>query len=897
MKHKILKITGLVLLVLITLVWSTPYLFKGKIINLIKARMHKDLRAHVNFSDLDISWFRHFPKIAIGLDNLQVTCVGEFEGDTLIAAKQFDIACGIGSLISGDSIKIYSITMNEPRLHARIHKDGHRNWDIMKPANSLTENIESSAKPFESEIQRYAIHDGYIVYEDESRDILVEVVNLEHEGRGDFSSNLFTLKTRTTADAINFNFGGAIPYRLTAKTSMNLSFRVENKTHTYSFKTNEVSFNDLKLHTEGFFQYINDSSFNMNIKFNAPSTEFKNILSMLPSVYQKDFASIKSGGQAYFNGFVRGIYDKKHVPAYHVNLDVENGFFQYPDLPMPMENINLKFHVDNPDGNADHITVNIPKGHVEINNKSVDFHLLVKNPRTKPFIDAAFVGKLDLENISKLIKLDSGTRLSGLLNADIYAKGNVPDMEKQKKDQFQSGGSFDLKDFLYVSKTYPGGIALNDLLMTFNSKNILINELNGEYLSTHFNATGTFNNLFDFALKNKPLSASIHVKADELNLSDWMKKDKDIAATGRVHSISAFSVPYNINFTISAEADKLHYDNLDMQNLSCNLVISDETIQLDHVKVDALDGTMIINGTYSTKEREKPEIALTYDVKGLDVQKTFFTFNTLQKIMPVGKFISGKFNSQMSLDGMLGDDMMTDLQSLHGEGNILLVEGSLKDFGPMDKLSQSLDIVELKDIPLKDISADFSFSSGKVIVAPFIVHSKDFEMEIDGTHGFDQALDYDINLKVPRNQLGNKGSTFVKNVVTEAAEKGIPIKLRDAVSMNVKMSGTINSPDVKTDMNAVVDNAAADLKNEVSDFVNSKLDSAKQQLQNPSVKKQLYVQTAYKSKSHVKAKKTSMSAHKKVIHAKSKKKKLKNTRKYYTTSLKKGKSIASNSRK
>src|SRR5260221_12177049 len=127
---------------------------------------------------------------------------------------------------------------------------------------------------------------------------------------------------------------------------------------------------------------------------------------MLPTVYEKDFASIKSGGQAYFNGFVRGIYDKKHVPAYHVNLDVENGFFQYPDLPMPMENINLKFHVDNPDGNADHITVNIPKGHVEINNKSVDFHLLVKNPRTKPFIDAAFVGKLDLENISKLIKLD-----------------------------------------------------------------------------------------------------------------------------------------------------------------------------------------------------------------------------------------------------------------------------------------------------------------------------------------------------------------------------------------------------------------------------------------------------------------------------------------------------------
>src|ERR1700730_19461595 len=103
-------------------------------------------------------------------------------------------------------------------------------------------------------------------------------------------------------------------------------------------------------------------------------------------------------------------------------------------------------------------------------------------------------------------------------------------------------------------------------------------------------------------------------------------------------------------------------------------------------------------------------------------------------------------------------------------------------------------------------------------------------MEIDGTHGFDQTLDYDINLKVPRSQLGNKGNMFVKNVITEAADKGIPIKLKDAVSMNVKMNGTINSPDVKTDMNAVVDNAAVDLKKEVNDFVNAKLDSAKHEL-------------------------------------------------------------------
>jgi AsmA-like C-terminal region len=898
MKSKILKITGFTLLVLTAFLWTAPWLFKGKIINLVKSHINRELRAHVNFSDVDISLFRHFPKIAIGLDNVQITCVGEFQGDTLMNAKQFDMACDIRSLISGDSIKLYSITVNEPRFHALIHKDGHSNWNIIKSDSYPYENIDSTTRPFKLEIQRYAIHNGYVDYLDERKDIHVVIVNLEHEGRGNFSSNLFTLNTRTTADAINFDFSGAIPCRVTAKTVIDLAFNVDNNTHSYSFNTDQVSFNDLKLHTEGFFQWINDSSYSMNIKFKAPSTKFKNILSMLPSVYQKDFASIESNGQVNFNGFIKGKYDEKHFPSYHANLYVQNGYFKYPDLPIPVENIKLALQVDNPDGMADHTTINISEGHLEINHDSLDLHLLVKNLKTKPFIDFAFVGKLDLANISKLIKLESGTKLSGLLNADIHANGNIPEIENHKKDQFQAGGNLELLNFLCSSKAYPGEIALNELRMTFNSKNVLINEIKGEYLATHIGVTGTLNNLFDFALRNQPLNASINVKADEFNLREWIRTDKGGSATTSVRINTPFVVPDNIDFTIHAEADQFHFDNLDLQNLSCNLTISDETVHFLHVKANGLDGDITMDGTYSTLEStENPEFALTYDVKGLDIQKTFFAFNTIRKIMPVAKFIAGNLNAHMSLNGRLHDDMTTDLQTLQGEGNVLLLAGSMKDFGPMDKLSQSLDIVELKDIPLKDIKSDFSFKAGKVVVSPFIVHAKDIEMEIGGSHGFDQSIDYNINLKVPRNQLGNKGSMFVKNVVTQAADKGIPVKLRDAVSMTVKMGGTINSPDVKENMDAVVDNAATDLKKEINDFVNAKLDSAKQQLRNPSAsaKKQLFVQTTYKSKSNLKAKKTSNVAHKNKAHTKTKKKHRK-SRKNYSTSLKKEKSTVSNNR-
>lgn len=889
MKTKILKITGITLFAIVALVWAAPYLFKGKIASLIRSAASKDLKAELTFSGVDISWFRHFPNVTIGLNDVGVSCVGEFQGDSLFSAKQLVMICDVRSFVSGDSIKIYSIIANEPRVHAITNKNGHSNWNIAKSGNFVNGYADSSARSFKLEIQHYSIHSGYLDYQDEKKDFHIEAFNIEHEGRGDFTSELFTLKTKTTADAVNVNMKGVIPCRITAKTSADLAIRIDNATHTYSFNTDQVLLNDLKLHTEGFFQWINDSSYNMNIKFKAPSTKFKNILSLLPFVYQKDFASIEANGQANFNGFIKGKYDEKHAPAYHTNFFVQGGYFKYPDLPMSVEHIHLGVQLDNPDGIVDHKTINISEAHAEISGDTVDMHLLLKNQVTKPFIDFAFVGKFDLANIANWIKLEPGTKMSGMLNASIHAKGNIFENEKQKKDVFQSHGTLGLLSFSYASKTYTRAITLDDLLMTFNSKNILIDDLNGAYLATHVGVTGTLNNFFDFAIRNKPLNASIELKADELNLREWIRTVKD-TSDNAVHVNTPFLVPENINFTIHAVADKLHYDNLDLQNAEGKLIIADEKVQFVDVKAKGLDGDIIINGTYSTLEsKENPDIALTYDAKGLDIQKTFFAFNTIRRIMPVAKFIEGNLDAHMSLNGQLHDDMIPDLQTMNGEGTVQLLSGTMKDFGPLDKLSQSMDIAELKNVPLKDIKAEFAFTNGKVSVSPFFIHTGDIDMEVGGTHGFDQSLDYGIYLKVPRNKLGSKGSSFVKDVITQAAEKGIPVKLKDAVSMNVKMNGTINSPEVKTDMDSVVGTAAADLKKEMDDFVNAKLDSARQQLRNPSTaKKQLYVQASYKTKTR-KANKTS---HKTTSHSKSKKKHKKQS-KNYSTSLKKTKTTAS----
>jgi len=943
---RIAKVVAIMLLVLITAAFLIPILFKRQITTLVKSEINKSINAKVDFKDVNLSLFRHFPKISIALEDLTVIGTNEFEKDTLISTKSLDASVNLISAIKGKDIKVYGVFLESPRIHAIINKEGKANWDIAK-ADDDTTSTDSTASEFKMNLEKYKISNGYILYKDDVSNMTSEISGLDHEGRGDFTSDVFTLSTKTKADAANFTYA-SIPYLSKTKTNIAADIRIDNKTSTYTFKTDDISINELKLNAEGFFRLVNDSTYKMDIKFKTPSNEFKDILSMIPGIYKQDFDKIKTSGLAKLEGFVKGTYSPYQMPAYDINLEIKDGFFQYPDLPSPVKNIQLAMHASNPDGKPDHAVIDISKGHAEMVGEPFDFRMLFRNPETIQYIDAAIKGKLDLANLSKFIKLEQVTRLAGIVWADAFVRGNMSDLREQEGN-FNAGGFLDIKNLFYsspffpqpiqngsmkvqlvnnggvadntsiditsghiqvgqdpvdftlrlrrpmstadfsgtaegrltldnikqfvklepgtsisgvlnadlefsgnktaidkgeydkiningdaiinnlkyVSKDYPKGITVSTTTVEFIDKMLLCKSFNGSYLNSDFTGKGVLDNLIGFIMQDHRLTGELNITADKINLNDWMGTDTSTSASS-ASSSGPFIVPANIDLTINAKADKVKYDKVDYNNINGTLLLADETVRLKDVKTDALDGTMTFNGSYSTKKDKKdPAIAINYDVKDLDIQKTFYAFNTIQKLMPIGQFLGGKLQSQLSMTGNLNGNMMPDLNTLSGKGNLLLIEGLLKKFAPLEKLANALQIDHLKSITLRDVKQYIEFANGKVLVKPFHVKINDIEMQIGGMHGLDQSLDYIIEMKVPRKYLGNEGNSLVNGLVTQATSKGIPVKLGDMVDLSVKMGGTITNPSIKVDLQNVVGDAKDELKEQAKDFAQQKIDSAK----------------------------------------------------------------------
>jgi len=825
MIKKILKIVLISLLVLIGVAFAVPYLFKSQIIAKVKKEINAKLNARVDFKEVNISFFRHFPRVAVGLDELYITGTGVFAADTLLAAKQIDAAVNIMSVINGSNMTIYSVFVESPRIHAIVTKDSLVNWDIVKP-----DTIAATAgadKPFKMELQQYEINNAYISYKDETAAIGTEIFNLNHSGSGDFTADLFTLKTNTTAESVNVSYGG-ISYLSNAKAAAAADIQVDNKTNIYRFNTDKITVNDLQLASEGSVKNLLEKGYEMDISFKAPSTAFKNLLSLVPSIYQHDFDKIKTKGSALFSGFVKGIYNETTMPAYHVDLEVKDGFFQYPDLPKPLQNINIKAQVDNPDGITDNTVINVEKAHIELDNEPFDIRLLVKNPISNLFVDAAAKGKLNLDKVAQLVKLEAGTKITGLLNADLFVKGKVKAIEEQKLDQFTAGGTLNLNNFLYIAKDYPTGVTINNLQTSFTPAKVDISNISGQYLGSNFNGSGQINNLLNYMLQSKPLNAVLNVSADNINLNDWMGTSTDTVAA-RGPAAAPFAVPANLNVLVNTKVDKVHYDKLDITNLTGSLKVSDETVTMADVKGNALDGSIMINGTYSTRaSKTEPAISLMYNVDRVDVQKTFNAFNTVQALMPIGKYIAGKLTSQLTMNGKLGDNMMPDLNSLNGNGNLLLIEGFLSKFAPLEKIANTLNVRALEQLSLKDVKNYIEFSNGQVLVKPFPLKINDIDMEIGGLQGFDQSIDYVINMKLPRALMGEKGNQLVNNLVSQVNSKGVPLKVSEVINLNIKLGGFITKPTIKTDLKQGAENIADQLKAQALDFAKTKFDSTKQ---------------------------------------------------------------------
>ena len=343
-----LKITAITLGALLLLMLILPFAFRGKIESIVKTEGNKMLNAQFDFGSLDISLFRNFPKASVTLNDFWLRGVGEFEKDTLVQAGEVTAAINLFSLFGDNGYDISKVQITDTRLHAIVLADGRPNWDVMKPDSTVTDTAEeSSSSPFKIQLQQFVIKNMNLIYDDRQANMYADIRNLNALCSGDLGSDRTTLQLEAETEALTYKMNG-IPFLSNANIYAKMDVDADLANNKYTLKENEFRLNAIKAGIDGWVA-LKDPAIDMDLKLNTNEVGFKEILSLIPAIYAKDFEGLKTEGIATLSADIKGtMVGDSIVPQFNVAMTVKDAMFRYPSLPAGVDQININAEIKNP---------------------------------------------------------------------------------------------------------------------------------------------------------------------------------------------------------------------------------------------------------------------------------------------------------------------------------------------------------------------------------------------------------------------------------------------------------------------------------------------------------------------------------------------------------------------
>ena len=401
-----------------------------------------------------------------------------------------------------------------------------------------------------------------VIYADKSSQMATSIENIDFAFSGSVSEAIAKLKTKLDIKSLTF-YMDKIPYLSKAQITADAIIDADLENNKYVFKENSIALNAIKANFDGFVHLVDSSTIDMDIKLNTPSIDFKQILSLIPAIYAKDFESIKTTGKVSLSAYAKGRMQGDLLPAFDAKLNVADAMFKYPDLPGSVDNINIDLQTSNPGGIADLTVVNVPVFKFNMMNNPFAAHLLLKTPISDPDFDFGANGTINFNKLKDVIPMDS-IDLQGVFKADLNAKGKLSYVEQELYDKFLISGNLNLSDLIFKSADLPYEVKVAIANMNFSTSFIDLTDLKIALGKNDIDAKGKLENFIPYALKDETIKGSLTVNSTYFNLNDFMTEDSAVVAETSVDTsaMTVNQVQGNIDFNINVNFAQIIYDNI-----------------------------------------------------------------------------------------------------------------------------------------------------------------------------------------------------------------------------------------------------------------------------------------------------------------------------------------------
>ena len=569
---RILVVFLVLVVLLVGFLVAAPYLFKDQIIAGVKESANAAVTAEVDFADVDVSFFRSFPEVAVTVEDVRVVGVDTFAGLPLMTAEEVTVDLGFWSVLGDDGYVIDAVELEKPFINLKVLSPELANYLIVPEDDSTPPaSVDTTTAPAAAQInlEHFAIHDGRFIYDDRTTETYLEIKGLNTTGDGDFTASIFDLDTYSEAEELTLRQAG-VAYLNRVKATADAVVNVDLDQSKYTFKDNKILLNALELVFGGSIQLAGDDIL-FDLEYSAPANDFRQVWSMIPSAYTTGFEDVKTTGTFTLAGTVNGPFNSvtETYPAFTVKSTIADGSVQYPGRPIGLDGIAAQLDVNSPSADLNRMKIALPRFAFRLGGDPFRGSFRLATPLTDPDVDLTLDGKIDLAKWAQAIPLEGVSELAGVIVADLKANGvRQSVLDAGNYAGVDLSGTVGITDLIYAADGLP---AVRDLSAqaVFSPAAIDVSSFSAKMGRSDVAGSARITTPLAYFNPDQTMRGDVTLRSAYFDADEWMEDETAAVTSPAEMTAATLATPDatteteifdRFDFTVDAEIDRLQYD-------------------------------------------------------------------------------------------------------------------------------------------------------------------------------------------------------------------------------------------------------------------------------------------------------------------------------------------------
>jgi AsmA protein len=872
---KIAKYTGITFVVIIGLLFLTPIIFADKIKEQIKKTANEKLSAELNYSDVSVSFFHHFPSLTLTLNDLSLNGSAPYKNEKFITAKEVSFGINVASLVFSKEVKIDQIYLSDSFINVKVNPKGEANYNVYKSSNT-SDPKDSTDADASLKLERIEILNSKIIYDDQSTKVHFDAFGFNYLGKGDLNQAVFDLYSKAKIEKLNIVYEGE-PYLMNKKIDADLITKVNVNSLSFFFQQNNLKINQLLVDFKGKFDFLKEG-YNMDFVIKSDNSKLNDVFTAFPPKYITWLSKTELKGNTNLlltlkgnyiasqniapdlnldikidSGFVN--YNKSAFPVSNLNLevktkvpslnpdlaivdaknlslninkdylkskfyiegintpninadfkaridlekltkalgipdivlkgslagdvkangkfdqknklfpvtngviDLENGYLKTPYYPNPITNITIKSTINNKKGTFDDLKVSLKPTQFTFEGKPVFVEADLSNFNDLTY-DIKAKGELDVNKIYKVFS-QKGLDLDGFVKADLALKGKQSDAEKGNYSKLHNKGTLELRNIGITSEYLPKKFIIKEGIFKINQDKMSFNNFLAAYGQSDFRMNGYLQNVFNYATTNTGVlrgsfkATSRYINVDEFmsstptNTSVTQTKTETPAPKTESKQTGVIIIPTNLNLNFTANAQKVNFDKLNLQNAVGNLSMNKGKLSMQNTGFNLIGCNVAMNANYQAVTPQKANFDFTIKASDFDIKKAYNEIEVFRKMASAAEKAQGIVSVDYQLKGRLNGNMDPVYPSLVGGGTLSVKDIKVRGLKMFNAVSKATNSESMQNPDLSKVDIKTTIKNNIMTVERFKFKFAGFRPRIEGTTSLDGKLNLKMRLGLP----------------------------------------------------------------------------------------------------------------------------------------------------